>query len=94
MFITFWVGCTPLHWSTLRGNVEACSVLAHAGSKEELVVKDKAGKTPVELASDKGHRHITLLLVCNFIGNYHFKITFIALIVGTTAFFFKDFLMF
>ncbi|KAL8554837.1 hypothetical protein ACS0TY_002859 [Phlomoides rotata] len=55
-------GCTPLHWAALRGNVEACSVLAHAGSKEELVVKDKAGKTPVELASDKGHRHITLLL--------------------------------
>ncbi|XP_057788022.1 probable protein S-acyltransferase 23 [Salvia miltiorrhiza] len=55
-------GCTPLHWAALRGNVEACSVLAHAGSKEELMVKDKAGKTPVELASDKGHRHIALFL--------------------------------
>ncbi|KAH6793486.1 Ankyrin repeat family protein with DHHC zinc finger domain-containing protein [Perilla frutescens var. hirtella] len=55
-------GCTPLHWAALRGNVEACSVLAHAGSKDELVVKDKAGKTPVELASDKGHRHIALFL--------------------------------
>ncbi|KAL0356973.1 UNVERIFIED_CONTAM: protein S-acyltransferase 24 [Sesamum calycinum] len=30
-------GCTPLHWAALRGNVEACSVLAHAGSKEELM---------------------------------------------------------
>lgn len=55
-------GCTPLHWAALRGNVEACSVLAHAGSKNELMVKDKAGKTPVELASDKGHRHIALFL--------------------------------
>lgn len=45
-------------------------MLAHAGSKEELMVKDNAGKTPVELASDKGHRHIALFLVCNFIGNY------------------------
>lgn len=57
-----------MHWAALRGHVEACSVLAHAGSKEELLVKDKAGKTPVELASDKGHRHIALFLVCNFIG--------------------------
>ncbi|GFP86830.1 probable protein s-acyltransferase 23 [Phtheirospermum japonicum] len=55
-------GCTPLHWGALRGNVEACSVLAHAGSKEELTLKDKAGKTPIELASDKGHRHIALFL--------------------------------
>ncbi|KAL1534453.1 protein S-acyltransferase [Salvia divinorum] len=55
-------GCTPLHWAALRGNVEACSVLAHAGSKDELLVKDKAGKTPLELASDKGHRHIALFL--------------------------------
>lgn len=43
-------------------------MLAHAGSKEELLVKDKAGKTPLELASDKGHRHIALFLVCNSIG--------------------------
>ncbi|KAL0422479.1 UNVERIFIED_CONTAM: putative protein S-acyltransferase 23 [Sesamum latifolium] len=42
-------GCTPLHWAALRGNVEACSVLAHAGSKEELLVKDKAGKPLLSL---------------------------------------------
>ncbi|KAJ9175028.1 hypothetical protein P3X46_013615 [Hevea brasiliensis] len=55
-------GCTPLHWAALRGNVEACTVLVHAGTKQELTVKDKAGFTPVQLASDKGHRHVALFL--------------------------------
>ncbi|CAN6555313.1 unnamed protein product [Malus baccata var. baccata] len=47
-------GCTPLHWAALRGNVEACTVLVYAGSKKELTVKDNAGFTPVQIASDKG----------------------------------------
>uniref|UniRef100_A0A2N9IXK0 Uncharacterized protein n=1 Tax=Fagus sylvatica TaxID=28930 RepID=A0A2N9IXK0_FAGSY len=55
-------GCTPLHWAAIRGNVEACSVLVHAGTKQELMVKDNAGFTPVQLASDKGHRHVALFL--------------------------------
>ncbi|OVA06812.1 zinc finger protein [Macleaya cordata] len=55
-------GCTPLHWAALRGNVEACTILVHAGTKEELMVKDKAGFTPAQLASDKGHRHVGFLL--------------------------------
>ncbi|XP_037491082.1 probable protein S-acyltransferase 23 isoform X1 [Jatropha curcas] len=55
-------GCTPLHWAALRGNVEASSVLVQAGTKLELTVKDKAGLTPVEIASDKGHRHVALFL--------------------------------
>ncbi|XP_075511189.1 putative protein S-acyltransferase 23 [Primulina tabacum] len=55
-------GCTPLHWAALRGHVDACSVLVHAGTKEELMVKDKAGNTPLDLASDKGHRHIAVFL--------------------------------
>ncbi|CAO2815826.1 unnamed protein product [Amaranthus hypochondriacus] len=55
-------GCTPLHWAVLRGHVEACSILVHAGTKQELTVKDKAGFTPIQLASDKGHRHVALLL--------------------------------
>ncbi|KAJ9705448.1 hypothetical protein PVL29_003470 [Vitis rotundifolia] len=55
-------GCTPLHWAALRGNVEACAVLVHAGTKQELMVKDNAGFTPVELASDKGHRHVASFL--------------------------------
>ncbi|RZC49177.1 hypothetical protein C5167_017602 [Papaver somniferum] len=46
-------GCTPLHWAALRGNVEACTILLHAGTKQELVVKDKAGLTPAQLAYDK-----------------------------------------
>lgn len=56
-------GCTPLHWAALRGNADACTVLLHAGMKEELLVKDKAGFTPVQLAFDKGHRQIGLSLV-------------------------------
>ncbi|GFS34497.1 ankyrin repeat family protein with DHHC zinc finger domain-containing protein [Actinidia rufa] len=59
----FHFGCTPLHWAALRGNVEACTVLVHAGTKQELLVKDNAGFSPVQLASDKGHRHIALILV-------------------------------
>ncbi|KAH7833510.1 hypothetical protein Vadar_007040 [Vaccinium darrowii] len=55
-------GCTPLHWAALRGNVEACTVLVHAGTKQELLVKDNAGFTPLQLASDKGYRHIALFL--------------------------------
>ncbi|XP_019234461.1 PREDICTED: probable protein S-acyltransferase 23 isoform X2 [Nicotiana attenuata] len=55
-------GCTPLHWAALRGNAEACTLLVHAGTKEDLTVKDKAGFTPAELASDKGHRQIALIL--------------------------------
>ncbi|TQD70573.1 hypothetical protein C1H46_043895 [Malus baccata] len=56
------VCCTPLHWAALRGNVEACTVLVYAGSKKELTVKDKAGFTPVQIASDKGHQHVALFL--------------------------------
>ncbi|KAF5951184.1 hypothetical protein HYC85_009128 [Camellia sinensis] len=55
-------GCTPLHWAVIRGHVEACTVLVHAGTKQELSVKDNTGFTPVQLASDKGHRHIALFL--------------------------------
>ncbi|KAK6240548.1 hypothetical protein SCA6_005937 [Theobroma cacao] len=55
-------GCTPLHWAAIRGNAEACTVLVHAGTKQELVVKDKAGFTPVQLAYDKGHRQIAFFL--------------------------------
>ncbi|EOX97293.1 Palmitoyltransferase TIP1, putative [Theobroma cacao] len=32
------------------------------GTKQELVMKDKAGFTPIQLAYDKGHRQITLFL--------------------------------
>ncbi|KAK9286266.1 hypothetical protein L1049_014654 [Liquidambar formosana] len=55
-------GCTPLHWAALRGNIEACTVLVHAGTKQELMVKDNAGFNPVQLASDKGHRHVAFFL--------------------------------
>lgn len=68
------LGCTPLHWAALRGNVEACTVLVYAGSKKELTVKDNAGFTPVQIASDKGHQRVALFLVRKFI--------FIALLIA------------
>ncbi|CAL9116986.1 unnamed protein product [Musa acuminata var. zebrina] len=55
-------GCTPLHWAALSGNVEACTVLVHAGNKSELQVKDKSGFTPAELAANRGHRHVAYVL--------------------------------
>jgi len=57
------LGCTPLHWSALRGNLEVCTVLVHAGTKQELMVKDKSGFTPAQLAAEKGHRHVAYVLV-------------------------------
>ncbi|KAF7803806.1 putative protein S-acyltransferase 23 isoform X1 [Senna tora] len=55
-------GCTPLHWAVLRGNADACTVLVHSSTKKELMVKDNAGVTPLQLAYDKGHRHVALFL--------------------------------
>ncbi|KAK9134174.1 hypothetical protein Syun_013504 [Stephania yunnanensis] len=56
------IGCTPLHWAAIRGNAEVCTVLVHTGTKDELTVKDRAGFTPAQIASDKGHRHVAFLL--------------------------------
>ena len=58
------LGCTPLHWAALRGNLEACVVLLHSGAKEELMVIDSAGFTRAQIAADRGHRHVCLILVC------------------------------
>lgn len=44
--------------------MEACTVLVHAGRKKELLIKDNAGYTPFQLATDKGHRQIAHILVC------------------------------
>lgn len=38
-------------------------MLVHAGTKQELLLVDKAGFTPLQLASDKGHRQIAHFLV-------------------------------
>jgi palmitoyltransferase ZDHHC13/17 len=58
------LGCTPLHWAAIRGHLEVCIVLVHAGSKKELLVKDTSGLTPAQLAADKGHHHLANVLVC------------------------------
>lgn len=62
-FIFVVAGCTPLHWAAIRGNLEACTVLVQAGSLEDLMAKETTGCTPAQLASDKGHRHVTQFLV-------------------------------
>lgn len=59
------VGCTPLHWAAIRGNLEACTVLVQAGKKDDLMVKDKTGLTPAQLAADKNHRQVAFFLVSN-----------------------------
>eukprot|EP00249_Psilotum_nudum_P006278 c19607_g1_i1 orf=3-1187(-) len=55
-------GCTPLHWAAAQGNLEACTVLVQGCTKEDLMVPNKAGSTPAQLASDKGQRHIARIL--------------------------------
>ncbi|XP_042444393.1 protein S-acyltransferase 24-like isoform X2 [Zingiber officinale] len=54
--------CTPLHWAAIRGNLEACTVLVQAGKKEDLMITDRAGLTPAQLASDKGHHQVAFFL--------------------------------
>ncbi|CAA3021614.1 S-acyltransferase 24 [Olea europaea subsp. europaea] len=56
------VGCTPLHWAAIWGNLEACTVLVQAGKKEDLTVADNTGLTPAQLASDKNHRQVAFFL--------------------------------
>ncbi|KAH0450729.1 hypothetical protein IEQ34_021421 [Dendrobium chrysotoxum] len=55
-------GCTPLHWAAIRGNLEASTVLVQAGKKEDLMVTDKTGLTPAQLAADKNHRQVAFFL--------------------------------
>lgn len=52
-----------MHWAAIGGNLEACTVLVQAGTKEDLMVADKSGCTPEQLASNKANRRVTLLLV-------------------------------
>jgi len=57
------LGCTPLHWAAIRGNLESCTVLVQAGKKEDLTVQDNTGLTPAQLAADKNHRQVAFFLV-------------------------------
>jgi len=57
------LGCTPLHWTAIRGNLESCTVLIQAGKKEDLKVQDNTGLTPAQLAADKNHRQVAFFLV-------------------------------
>ncbi|VAH91357.1 probable protein S-acyltransferase 23 isoform X3 [Triticum aestivum] len=55
-------GCTPLHWAVIRGSLEVCTLLVHAGTKQELTLRDRGGFTPLQLAADKGQRHLSNIL--------------------------------
>ncbi|XP_044981454.1 probable protein S-acyltransferase 23 isoform X2 [Hordeum vulgare subsp. vulgare] len=55
-------GCTPLHWAAIRGSLEVCTLLVHAGTKQELTLRDSGGFTPSQLAADKGQRHLSNIL--------------------------------
>jgi len=55
-------GCTPLHWAAIRGNLEACTVIVHAGTNEDLMAKDNKGLTPAEVAADRGQYHVASFL--------------------------------
>lgn len=52
-----------MHWAAIGGNIEACTVLAQAGTMEDLMVTDKSGCTPKQLASDNGHKRLVILFV-------------------------------
>ncbi|GJZ05760.1 hypothetical protein Tco_0539553 [Tanacetum coccineum] len=56
------IGCTPLHWAAIRGNLEACTVLVQAGKKEDLMATDNTGFTPAQLAPDKNHQQVAFFL--------------------------------
>jgi len=55
-------GCTPLHWAAIRGSLEVCTLLVHAGTKQELTLRDSGGFTPLQLAADRGQRHLSNIL--------------------------------
>ncbi|XVF34535.1 hypothetical protein REPUB_Repub18cG0067300 [Reevesia pubescens] len=55
-------GCTHLHWTAIRGNLEACTVLVQASKKEHLMVTNNGGLTPAQLAVDKNHRQVAFFL--------------------------------
>ncbi|KAK2078940.1 hypothetical protein QBZ16_002630 [Prototheca wickerhamii] len=55
-------GCTPLHWAAIHGNAEACTLLVQGGGGDCLALPDATGATPSQLAAEKGHRALALVL--------------------------------
>lgn len=62
-FCKFLLGCTPLHWAAIRGNLVACEELVRAGKREDLMMTDCFGLTPLQLAYDMNHSEVASFLV-------------------------------
>jgi len=59
-----WSGLTPLHLTAYRGHQDAAKVLLQAAPDRRalLSMQDHRGRTPSELALDRGHRELASLL--------------------------------
>ncbi len=55
-------GLTPLHWAALRGNEEACHLLLKSGGLLMLDRPDGSGSSPRNLAWQKRHYLLYLVL--------------------------------
>ena len=49
-------GYTPLHWAALNGHAVVADLLLGANASPTAV--DKYGKTPAQLAEQRGHREL------------------------------------
>lgn len=50
------LNCTALHWAVKRNHLEVAKILIHEGSN--LEVKDISGRTPIEIAANKGYKEL------------------------------------
>ncbi|KAM3292227.1 hypothetical protein ACQJBY_036234 [Aegilops geniculata] len=65
-------GRSSLHWAAYKGNADTIRLLLFMdanqvrqdknGTKQELTLRDRGGFTPLQLAADKGQRHLSNIL--------------------------------
>ncbi|KAI3833054.1 hypothetical protein MKX03_021332 [Papaver bracteatum] len=56
-------GFTPLHYASVRTNLEMVKLLLRAGTTDACIVQDKDGRTPLHLAAMKDRVEIMKLLM-------------------------------